>query len=271
MYKSIQLFRWILKYYLWLFAAFIFWGIALHISTGLLPAFLFYLAGIMIICLHFISYPLRIFQDKYLSKGWFRFQLYLFTEDYFKEGDTALPVHWLRVYLPDMQTATAHKKIYKANSRFNISVQPYRCTQEKEALFSVYKNTLAPWHADGYLHYDISTNLFATYAVEVRDGDTLIAVGVYDKGFNSVSTMLTFYHPDYQKNWLGKYVFLKIAEYARLEGKTWLYPGYIIEGNPKMDYKLFYGRDITEVYDRKTNSWISFNQFAEGKWDAARI
>jgi len=66
-------------------------------------------------------------------------------------------------------------------------------------------------------------------------------------------------------------VFLKIAEYARLEGKTWLYPGYIIEGNPKMDYKLFYGRDITEVYDRKTNSWISFNQFAEGKWDAARI
>jgi|GEM_PF-929329 len=271
MYKSIQLFRWILRYYVWLSVALILAGIALHISTGLLPAFLFYLAGILIICLHFIRFPLRIFQDMYLSKGWFRFQRYLFTEDYYKERDTALPVHWLRVYLPDMQTTTAHKKIYKANSDFNISVQPYRCTPEKEALFSIYKNILAPWHADGYLHYDISTNLFATYAVEVRDGDTLIAVGVYDKGFNSVSTMFTFYHPDYQKNWLGKYVFLKIAEYARLEGKTWLYPGYIIEGNPKMDYKLFYGRDITEVYDRKTYSWISFNQFAEGKWDAARI
>ena len=271
MYKSIQLFRWVLKNYAWLCIAFILGGIALQISGVLLPALLFYLAGILLICLHFIRFPMRILQDIYLSRGWFRFQLYLFTEDYFKEGETALPVHWLRVYLPDMQAATAHKKICKANAQFNISVQPYRCTPEKEVLFSLYKNTLAPWHADGYLQYDISSNLFATYAVEVRDGDTLIAVGVYDKGFYSVSTMLTFYHPDYQKNWLGKYVFLKIAEYARKEGKTWLYPGYIIEGNPKMDYKLFYGRDVTEVYVRKTKSWIRFNQFADGKWDAARI
>ena len=271
MYKSIQLFRWVLKNYAWLCMAFILGGIALQISGVLLPALLFYLAGILLICLHFIRFPMRIFQDIYLSRSWFRFQLYLFTEDYFKEGETALPVHWLRVYLPDMQAATAHKKICKANAQFNISVQPYRCTPEKEVLFSLYRNTLAPWHADGYLQYDISSNLFATYAVEVRDGDTLIAVGVYDKGFHSVSTMLTFYHPDYQKNWLGKYVFLKIAEYARMEGKTWLYPGYIIEGNPKMDYKLFYGRDITEVYVRKTNRWISFNQFSDGKWDAARI
>jgi arginine-tRNA-protein transferase len=49
------------------------------------------------------------------------------------------------------------------------------------------------------------------------------------------------------------------AQYAFSQGKTWYYPGYIIQGYPKFDYKLFVDRDASEIYIKSIDEWIRFN------------
>jgi len=34
----------------------------------------------------------------------------------------------------------------------------------------------------------------------------------------------------------------------RSKGLQWYYPGYVVAGKPKMDYKLFLGREVVEYF-----------------------
>ena len=38
----------------------------------------------------------------------------------------------------------------------------------------------------------------------------------------------------------------------------WYYPGYIVVGKPKLDYKLFLGKDLAQYYDYETQSWLTY-------------
>lgn len=68
--------------------------------------------------------------------------------------------------------------------------------------------------------------------------------------------ILNCYHPDYAKQQLGKYlVLLKIA-YAQQQQLDYYYTGYLSTADPKFDYKLFAGKDATEVYNRNQQQWV---------------
>ena len=42
-------------------------------------------------------------------------------------------------------------------------------------------------------------------------------------------------------------------------GKTWYYPGYIIHGYPKFDYKLFADKNAAEIYTPEFDCWICYD------------
>jgi len=37
------------------------------------------------------------------------------------------------------------------------------------------------------------------------------------------------------------------------------YPGYVVAGRPKMDYKLFLGREFAEYFNPQNGLWSPFN------------
>jgi arginine-tRNA-protein transferase len=76
--------------------------------------------------------------------------------------------------------------------------------------------------------------------LELRERDThrLLAVAVTDlAGDDGLSAVYTFYDPDEARRSLGTLAILHQLEWARRDGRAWLYLGYWIDGHRKMDYK----------------------------------
>jgi arginine-tRNA-protein transferase len=209
--------------------------------------------------------------DNYLKLGWYRMGQAIFTTDAIKENENAYPVYWLRIHLKDVEMSKTHHKIFKANKNFTVSVKPLQITDEMEDLNEKYwLSTIigSPFLKDALLegHHE---SIYSSYAIEIRDDNRLIAVGIFDNGLTSIAGIVNFYHPDYKKYSLGKYLMLLKAQYAFSQGKTWYYPGYIIQGFPKFDYKLFLDRNASEIYLRDQNTWIRFNTIVwEHGWES---
>ena len=199
--------------------------------------------------------------DDYLKIGWYRMGQAIFTTDSIKDNFNEYPVFWLRIHLPELTTSKTHEKIYKANKHFKVTIKPLDITDEMEDLNEQYwLSTIigSPFLRDSLLE-GADNSIYSSYAIEIRDGNRLIAVGIFDDGLVSIAGIINFYDPGYKKYSLGKYLMLLKAQYAFSQGKTWYYPGYIIQGYPKFDYKLFVDRDASEIYIKSTDEWIRFN------------
>ena len=105
-------------------------------------------------------------------------------------------------------------------------------------------------------------NVFNTYVIELRDGDRLIAAGIFDHGERTLAGILNFYDPAYRQHSLGKYLLLLKTDYARRLALDYYYPGYLVHGYPKFDYKLFACAAATEVFDSISGQWLPFSREA---------
>lgn len=199
--------------------------------------------------------------DLCLSKGYFRMQQYIFTCQLVAFDNILYSVHWLRIVLNDVSYGKSQLRLLKMNAPFSVIVKPFRLTEELETLYSLYRNSInfdAPDSVESCLFDGAIYNAFDTYVVEVRDGDLLIAAGIFDNGTQSIAGIMNFYHPAYRKHSLGKFLMLQKINYARHEQKTYYYPGYLVHNYPKFDYKLFPCEGATEVYDAHTGTWLPF-------------
>ena len=164
--------------------------------------------------------------------------------------------------LQDIKLGKSQQKIITNNSKFSIEIKPLLVTEELEALYSLYTSSVS-FHASAsvshFLYDEGQTAAFDTHVIEIRDNNTLIAAGIFDKGNQSIAGLINFYHPDYKKYSLGKYLMLLKINHARTLGKTWYYPGYIIYGNPKFDYKLFADQNAADIYLPEFDSWICYD------------
>lgn len=200
--------------------------------------------------------------DLYLSEGYFRMQQDLFTCRYVFFEDKLCQVYWLRLVLPNVIYGKSQLRILKINGGFEVSVTPFRLTQELETLYAVYKGGIdfdAPESVESCLLNGSVFNVFDTYVVEVRDGGRLIAAGIFDNGLESIAGIMNFYDPAYRKQSLGKFLMLQKIEYARRVGKTYYYPGYLAKDYPKFNYKLFACEPATEVFDDYNGIWYPFS------------
>jgi len=201
--------------------------------------------------------------DYYLSQGYYRMRQDLFTCQFLPHDDQLYTVHWLRLVLRDVQYGSKQRHLLRRNASFSVVVQPFQLTAEHETLYGLYHQSLsfeaAATLAELLLADETAHSVFSTEIVEVRDGDLLIAAGIFDQGAVSIAGIVNFYHPAYRKHSLGKYLMLLKIMRARQQQKTYYYPGYVVHGYPKFDYKLWACPAATEVFDCYSYQWPSFS------------
>ena len=200
--------------------------------------------------------------DYYLSLGYYRMQQNLFTCRFLPHDGALFPVHWLRVVLAQVVDGSKQRRLFRQNERFSVAVRPFRFTTEYEELYAIYHRAVAFDTAptlEALLQDGATDTVFHTAIVEVRDGEQLIAAGIFDEGTDTIAGIVNFYHPDYAKHSLGKYLMLLKIECARRWQKSYYYPGYLVYGYPKFDYKLFACPSATEAFDCFSRQWLLFS------------
>jgi arginine-tRNA-protein transferase len=200
--------------------------------------------------------------DYYLSQGYYRMHQDLFTCRFLPINDNLYTVHWLRLVLADVQYGSEQRRLLRLNERFNVSIRPFRLTEEYETLYAEYRGAItfdAPETVEAFLLAGATHNVFHTEVMEVRDGNQLIAAGIFDNGARSIAGIMNFYHPGYRKYSLGKYLMLLKINHALHLQKDYYYPGYLVHNYPKFDYKLFPCPSATEVFDSSRGRWLPFS------------
>ena len=136
----------------------------------------------------------------------------------------------------------SQRRAWKINSdlRANTLTEAYRADH-----FALYRRYQRGRHAGGemdnpspqsYLKF-MRCSWADTSLVEFRRGDALLAVAVYDRLAQGLSAVYTFFDPHEQRRGLGTYAILWQIEEARRRGLPYVYLGYWIANNLKMNYK----------------------------------
>ncbi|MBX3242096.1 MAG: hypothetical protein KIT80_13995 [Chitinophagaceae bacterium] len=201
--------------------------------------------------------------DTFLARGWYRMHQTIFTTNHIIDDDKSYRVFWLRYNLQHYTHHKLSRQILHKNRFFTTLIKPFTLTTELENLYTLYRQTItfdgAPSVKHWLFHNEDALNIYDSHLVEIRDNDHLIAAGVFDKGKQSIAGIMNFYHPGYKKYSLGKHLILTKLDFATREGYTHYYPGYLVHGYPKFDYKLFIGKDRTEVYIPELKRWFPYS------------
>jgi len=203
--------------------------------------------------------------DYYLARGYYRMQQDLFTCQFVPFDGRLYTAHWLRLALARVEWGPEQRRLLRRNARFAATVRRFRLTPEYEELYARYRAAItfdaAPTVNDVLLG-DATHNVFNTRVIELRDGDRLVAAGIFDLGDRTLTGILNFYDPTYHKHSLGKYLLLLKTDYARRLKLDYYYPGYVVHDYPKFDYKLFACTAATEVFDCINSQWQAFSRDA---------
>jgi len=204
--------------------------------------------------------------DRFLAKGWYRMKQKIFTTTHnsYGEGPENLNrVWWLRYDVNEITPHTSHKRLKKKASAFTITIEKFLDDSSEE--HDLYDKYRAYIDFDGYdslkaflYGRNKCENKYNTFVIRIKDKGRLIAVGLFDKGLYSAASGIHFYDPDYAKFSLGKLMILETIEFMKANNLKWYYPGYIVVGRPKLDYKLFLGKDIAQYFDYESKSWLKF-------------
>jgi len=213
------------------------------------------------------------FLDYYLGQGYYRMGQNLFTCQFLPLATGVYTTHWLRLAVARAEYGPKQRHLFRLNGQFTVAARPFRLTPEYEALYALYyqsidfdaNSSLSDLLLDGSPH-----NVFDTHVLEVRDGERLIAAGVFDHGTDSMAGIVNFYDPAYRRHSLGKYLMLLKLEHARRHQLAYYYPGYLVHNYPKFDYKLWACPAATEVLNAHTHQWRPFS-WEDVNREAARL
>ena len=211
--------------------------------------------------------------DSYLSQGYYRMQQDLFTCNFLPMEEGLFTAHWLRLALAAVTYGPAQRRLLRLNAQFLATIRPFRLTAELEELYARYRASItfdAPETVESFLLGGATHNLFNTAVLELRDGERLVAAGIFDRGARSLAGIMNFYDPTYHRHSLGKYLMLLKIEHARQQRLAYYYPGYVVHNFPKFDYKLFPCPAATEVFDCFSREWLPFS-WATVAAQAARL
>ena len=211
------------------------------------------------------KYSGRMF-DQFLAMGWYRMKQKIFTTTHNQYGngpENINRVWWLRYNVNELSAHDSHKRLKRKSARFEITIEKFHDNSLEELdLYDIYRSDI---DFDGYESLneylyggEKMSSKYNTYAIRIKDNSKLIAVGLFDKGLDSVASGIHFYDHSYSKYSLGKLLILKTVEFLKENNMQWYYPGYIVVGKPKLDYKLFLGKDKAQYFDYESKSWLGY-------------
>ncbi|MEM9920583.1 MAG: arginine-tRNA-protein transferase [Bacteroidota bacterium] len=200
--------------------------------------------------------------DRYLDKGWFRMGQMIFTCHFLCFSDRLFTAVWIRLALEEYEFSKSLRKLLrKNNQRFRTIVRKAVFDREKEELYQLHAHRFQGYVADSLvdsLFGDSDYDIYDTYEVCVYDEDKLVAASFFDKGRNSLASIMGLYHPSYAKHSLGFYSMLVEIVFGKSHGMAYYYPGYVVPGYSSFDYKLRIGN--VDFYDYDIQDWRPYDQ-----------
>ncbi|MFN4147615.1 MAG: hypothetical protein ACK4GN_17455 [Runella sp.] len=193
--------------------------------------------------------------DRYLASGWFRTVNMLFRAKVTCfDNDICSPVN-IRIKLSEHVLSKSLRKLYNRNRRlFRHEIRKASITPQKEQLFRLHQRRFRSFLSNSLEEFLVLTPRFDTYEINVYDDDRLVAVSYFDRGHNSLMSLLGLFDSGYASYSLGIYTMLLEMDYAKDTQREWYYPGYVHERPSMYDYKLRLGK--TEIYDWQTKRWL---------------
>lgn len=205
--------------------------------------------------------------DAYLAKGWYRMGQTIFTTHFLCFSRVFYSAIWVRLPLQGYQFRKSLRRAIRRNQqRFRTMAGPASINPEKESLYRRYKasfpGVLAPSLKDSLLDGE-EVNIYNTHEVAVYDGGKLAALSFFDLGRHSAASITGIYDPAYNRHSLGFYTMLMEIEYCLRYGLKFFYPGYVVPGYSRFDYKLRIGREEElQYYDLRSEEWLPYARLA---------
>lgn len=201
--------------------------------------------------------------DRWLARGWYRMGQSLFTARYVVFDEVLRAAVWTRLDLQGYQFRKGLRRVLrKVDSRFRVEIDHAVLDDEREALYQRYRAVArgdrSPSLYD-FLYGDSSLSIFDTWEVRVWDGDHLVAFSWFDVGERAIQSLIGVYEPELAEHSLGFFTMLAEIRFGMGSGRRWFYPGYILPGDPSMDYKLRIGE--VEFLDLDTGKWRPWADF----------
>ncbi len=149
----------------------------------------------------------------------------------------------VRVLVDEFTANRAQRRCSKANSGLVARVSDLKFSIEHYALYRRYQSLR---HAGGgmdhdsrdqYSHFLLQSNV-NTRLVEFRDQGQLRMIAIMDELVDGLSSVYTFFDPDFAPLSLGTYSVLWQIEAAKRRNLPYIYLGYWIEESRKMNYKV---------------------------------
>lgn len=211
--------------------------------------------------------------DRWLARGWYRMAQSLFTCRYVVFDDVLRSAIWVRVPLSTYAfRKSLRRTLTRVDRTFRTEVGPLVVDAEREALYARYRagarGDRSPNLRD-FLYGDSHRDVFETREVRVWDGDRLVAFSWFDVGGESLQSLVGVYDPGHARHSLGFYTMLAEIRFGLETGRRYFYPGYVLPGDPSMDYKLRAGH--VEFLDPDLRTWRPWGDFAPDHLPAVRL
>jgi arginine-tRNA-protein transferase len=200
--------------------------------------------------------------DRYLDMGWYRMGQGIFTCHFLSFGEHIYSALWLRLDLTDFSFKKSQRRLFRKNSHFKVKIRPAQINRKKEDLYQKYR-----WHSfKGNISISLRDslldgkryNIYDTLECCLYDGDKLIAVSFFDRGEEALASIMGMYDPDYQEFSLGYFTMLMEIQYGLANNYKYYYPGYIVPGYPRFDYKARIGDvDYLQIV---SDEWLPFQE-----------
>ena len=195
--------------------------------------------------------------DDYLAGGWYRIGQNLSFCEFVSMAQGTFGVIWTRVPLQGYKAKKSSRRIMRRVERdFTVSIHPQQYDPEHEQLYQRYLTITSSARAPSLQNLCGgfgADNIFETWEISIRDGDELVGFSWFDLGEDSIESITGVYDPRLSSYGVGVYTMLREIEFARERGISHYYAGYILCGDPCMDYKLKPGH--IQLLDRRDNTW----------------
>jgi len=203
--------------------------------------------------------------DWYLGKGWYRMGANIFTTHFLFFQDRPYSAIWIRIDLRTFSFSKSQRKLMRRNAKlFDLARGPRVINAERNELYQRYAadfdGRLSPTISDSLEDFDGRETIFNTWETTVRDrvSGQLVGVSYFDLGDTAAASILGIYDPKLKSFSLGYYTMLLEMQYCMDQGMHYYYPGYVVPGYQRFDYKLRLGP--SQYYDLRTDGWLPYNQ-----------
>lgn len=202
--------------------------------------------------------------DDYLAQGWFRIGQAMMTCRVVQFDGELRPAIWTRLPLQGHRfRRSARRLIAKNADRFRVEVGPVVVDDEREELYQRYRRVARGERSStlaDFLYGESDRDVFDTREVRVWDSGRLSAFSWFDLGAEAVQSLIGVYDPELSRHSLGFYTMLLEVEHSLDLGLRYHYPGYVLPGDPAMDYKLRMGG--VEFLHPWTRDWRPIEELA---------